>query len=104
MNNLITIPFHQQTLVAIEYDNKPYVAMRPIVENMGLSWATQRVKINEKFGSVVSIIDTTGFDGKRYEMVCLPLIKLAAFLYSINPAKVKPELRDLVIAYQEECD
>ncbi len=24
-------------------------------------------------GSVVSIIDTTGSDGKQYEMLCLPL-------------------------------
>lgn len=104
MNNLITIPFHQQTIVAIEHDGKPYIAMKPIVENMGLAWQVQHRKITEKFGSAVTIMVTTGTDGKRYEMVCLPLTKLAAFLYTINPAKVKPELRELVIAYQEECD
>lgn len=104
MNNLVIIPFHQQTIVAIEHDGKPYVAMKPIVENMGLIWGAQNIKINEKFGSTVSIIDTVAEDGKRREMVCLPLTKLAGFLYSINPRKVKPELRELVIAYQEECD
>ncbi|MBC3917317.1 phage antirepressor N-terminal domain-containing protein [Undibacterium sp. CY18W] len=78
--------------------------MRPIVENMGLLWASQYVKLNEKFNSVVSIIETTSSDGKNYEMTCLPLCKLPAWLYSINPNKVKTELRDKITRYQNECD
>lgn len=104
MNNVITIPFHHQTITAIEQDNNQYVAMRPIVENLGLAWAAQFVKIKEKFGSCVSIIETTGSDGKQYEMTCLPVSKIAAFLYSINPNKVDPQYKDLIITYQEECD
>ena len=37
-------------------------------------------------------------------MVCLPLRKLLAWLTTISPNKVKPELRDTVIMYQNECD
>lgn len=37
-------------------------------------------------------------------MVCLSLRKLPAWLYSINPDKVKPELHDKIIQYQNECD
>ena len=37
-------------------------------------------------------------------MLCLMLRKLPAWLYSVNANKVKPELRDTVIKYQEECD
>lgn len=37
-------------------------------------------------------------------MVCLPLRKLPAWLYSISANKVAPELRDKVIQYQENCD
>lgn len=104
MGQLLTIPFHNQNLIAVEHGGKPYIAMRPIVENLGLAWGAQQQKITERFNSVVSMIDTTGADGKRYQMLCLPLSKIAAFLYSINPSKVKPELRETVIAYQEECD
>lgn len=37
-------------------------------------------------------------------MTCLPLRKLPAWLYSISPNKVKHELREKIIRYQEECD
>ena len=37
-------------------------------------------------------------------MLCLALRKLAGWLQTISPNKVKPEIRDKVIQYQEECD
>jgi hypothetical protein len=103
MSHITQIPFHRQTLVAVEHDGQPYVAMRPIVENLGLDWKSQYVKLTEKFGKGVVIITTPSAGGSQ-ETLCLPLTKLAGFLYSINPSKVKPELRELVIAYQDECD
>lgn len=101
---LMPVPFHDDTVVLLGRDNEPYVAMRPIVENMGLAWNSQWVKLRDRFGSVVMEIITTGVDGKQYEMTCLPLRKLAGWLYTINPKKVAPELRDKIIQYQEESD
>ncbi|MFZ6732436.1 phage antirepressor N-terminal domain-containing protein [Undibacterium sp. Ji42W] len=101
---IIPVPFYEDTLLMIGKDNEPMVAMKPIVENMGLDWGAQQIKLSEKFGSVSAIIPSTGGDGKTYNMICLPLRKLPAWLYSINPSKVKPELREKVIRYQEECD
>lgn len=37
-------------------------------------------------------------------MSCLALRKLAGWLHTINVGKVRPELRDKVARYQEECD
>ncbi|WP_428454186.1 phage antirepressor N-terminal domain-containing protein [Photobacterium kasasachensis] len=37
-------------------------------------------------------------------MICLPLRKLFGWLQTISPNKVKPEIRNLVIQYQNECD
>lgn len=101
---LMPVPFGGETVVLVYQDNEPYVAMRPMVENMGLAWKPQFLKISEKFSSVVTEMVTTGADGKQYVMTCLPLRKLAAWLYSISPNKVKPELRDKIIQYQDECD
>ena len=101
---IIPVPFYEDMLVLVGEDNVPMVAMKPIVENMGLSWQGQHAKLNEKFNSVIKIILTTGSDGKNYEMTCLPLRKLPAWLYSINPNKVAPELRDKITRYQNECD
>lgn len=101
---LIPVPFYGDTVVLVGHDNEPYVAMRPIVINMGLDWNGQRIKLLEKFGSTVEEISTVAEDGKLRGMVCLPLKKLPAWLYSISPNKVKPELRDKIVRYQNECD
>lgn len=103
-DRLFPVPFHGDTVVLVEHDGQPFVAMKPIVENMGLNWASQFTKISEKFGSVIAIIATTGADGKQYEMICLPLRKLPAWMYSINLSKIKPDLREKIGNYQGECD
>lgn len=101
---LMPVAFHGDTVVLVGKDGQPYVAMKPVVGNMGLDWKSQHAKLGEKFGSVMAEITTTGVDGKQYGMTCLPLRKLAAWLYSISPNKVAPELRDKIVQYQEECD
>ena len=92
MNTLaqINAPFNGAELLIVEYNKQPYTAMRPIVENMGLDWKTQLIKIKQRFSSVVGEITTTGKDGKQYRMLCLPLKKLFGWLMTISPNKVKP--------------
>lgn len=101
---LMAVPFHGENVVLVGQNNEPYVAMRPIVVNLGLAWQAQHAKLNEKFGSTITIIVTVAEDGNPREMACLPLRKLPAWLYSIHPNKVAPKLREKVIRYQEECD
>lgn len=102
--HLMPVPFYEDTVVLVGKDDEPLVSMKPIVINMGLDWKSQHAKVTDRFSSVMVEITTTGGDGKQYAMTCLPLRKLPAWLYSISPNKVKPELRDKVIRYQEECD
>jgi chaperonin cofactor prefoldin len=99
-----TVFFHNANLSIVEHNGQPYVPMRPVVEGMGLAWQAQFDKLKQRFGSVIMEIMTTGKDGKQYQMLCLPLKKLFGWLMTISPNKVKPELRDTVIKYQEECD
>ncbi|KNZ82534.1 antirepressor [Providencia stuartii] len=103
MTNTITVPFYDNELYVVEYNNEPYVPMKPIVEGMGLDWKSQFSKIKSRFskGMVEITIPTKG--GEQ-SMLCLALRKLAGWLHTINPNKVKPEIRDKVIQYQEECD
>lgn len=101
---LMPVPFYEDTLVIVRKNAEPFVAMKSIVEGMGLAWQVQHRKIAEKFDSTVSEIDTVAEDGKLRGMTCLPLRKLPAWLYSISPNKVAPELRHKIIRYQEECD
>lgn len=99
------IPFRSAKLLLVDQAGEPFVPMKPVVEGMGLDWGTQFRKLQAgRFNSVIVMMTTTGTDGKRYEMSCLPLRKLAGWLMSIHASKVRPELRDGVIAYQNECD
>lgn len=101
---LIPVPFYDDTLLLGGRGNEPFVAMKPVVENMGLAWQAQRRKLVETFASVITIMVSTGSDGKQYSMTCLPLRKFPAWLYSISPNKVNPALRDKIVRYQSECD
>lgn len=100
----MTVPFHNAELYLVEFNGQPYTPMKPIVDGMGLDWKSQFVKLKERFNSTMVEITTVANDGKSRLMICLPVRKLAAWLYSIHANKVKPELRDTVIKYQEECD
>lgn len=100
----ITVPFHNTELYLVEHDGQPYTPMKPIVDGMGLDWKSQFVKLKERFSSTMVEITTVANDGKSRLMICLPVRKLAAWLYSIHANKVKPELRETVIMYQNECD
>ena len=99
----IAVPFHNSELYIVEYNGQPYTPMKPIVEGMGLDWKSQFAKLKQRFakGMVEITIPT---NGGLQTMICLPIRKLPAWLYSIHANKVKPEFRDTVIMYQEECD
>ncbi|SPZ24094.1 Phage anti-repressor protein [Providencia rettgeri] len=100
----INVPFHGNNLYVVNYNGEPYVPMKPVVDGMGLAWQSQLEKIKLKFKSTVTEIVIVAADGKERSMVCLAFRKFAAWLNSIMPNKVKPEIRNRVIQYQEECD
>ncbi len=104
MNTLIRIPFHNKPLCLIDADGKPYVAMRPIVDGMGLNWKGQERRLKARFTSTVCILPTVALDGKQREMLCLPLDKLTTWLLTINPRKVNPAIRANVERYQAESE
>ena len=98
------ISFHGSELITLKVDDVIYTAVRPIVEALGLSWGSQQRKLeNSKEKFSCTHMKTTGNDGKTYEMLCMPLKKLNGWLFSINPEKVRADLREKVIQYQEEC-
>lgn len=105
MCELSPVTFHGDTIFCIDYQSQPFTPMRPIVENMGLGWASQSQKLNaNKERWTVTNIVTVAQDGNEREMLCLPVRKLPAWLNSINPKKVAPQLRPKIELYQAESD
>ena len=57
----LSVDFHQDKLTLVEYNGQPYVAMKPLVENMGLDWRSQQRKLTAKrWGMVKMTIPTNG--------------------------------------------
>lgn len=97
------VEFHGDTLTTISNNGIEYIAMKPVIEAIGLDWKSQHRKLmsqKEKYGCGHMTIPSRG---GLQEMLCMPLRKLNGWLFSINPAKVKDSIRDKLIAYQEEC-
>lgn len=97
-----TVYFNGNSLITVQKAGKSYVAMKPIVEGMGLQWARQSQKIQDtkRYTHMYIPLQTAG--GSQ-EMLCLPLNKLNGWLFSVNPDKVKPEVKNAVTQYQDEC-
>lgn len=101
---LSPVQFHGSTIFVVTHKGEPYAPIKPIVEDMGLAWQTQQRKLTankERWG--ITIMVTPSASGNQ-DTLCMPVRKLPAFFASINPNKVRPELRDRIRLYQDECD
>lgn len=104
MNHTISVAFYGNPLTLIDFMDEPYVAMKPIVEGMGLTWQSQHEKLKQRFSSTITEIVTVAEDGKSRIMICLPLKKLFGWLMTISPNRVSPLIKESIVRYQEECD
>lgn len=95
--------FHGDRIITFEYDGMPFVAMRPIVESLGLSWKVQHDKLlgqRQKYSCIPLMVDA---GGQRRNMTVVPVAKLPLWLASVNPNKIKdPERRAKIELYQVE--
>lgn len=102
--NTSYVPFNGQQILTAVAAGVTYVAMRQIVENIGIDWTGQSVKLRkmkDKFNC--RDISMVAADGKLRKLLCIQLKKLNGWLFSINPEKVRADIRDKLIQYQEEC-
>ncbi|NHB94689.1 phage antirepressor N-terminal domain-containing protein [Photorhabdus cinerea] len=103
IDNTINVPFHGNDLYVVNHNGEPYVPMKPIVDGMELTWQPQLEKLKTRFSKgITEIVIPT--KGGLQSMTCLALRKLAGWLSTISPNKVKASIREKVIQYQEECD
>lgn len=109
----VTIPFYEDNLIVqLGEDGEVYVALRPIVQALGLSWGSQlnRIKrdavLSKKMRTLsVFVTNTQGdVEGQNREVVCLPKQYISGFLFGISAGRIKEsQLRAKVIQFQEEA-
>ena len=104
-NQVQTVQFHGQTIPVFSHNNQYYVAMKPICDNIGLDWESQRKKIqrNQILNSNTVMMTVVAKDGKQRETNCLKLSLLNGWLFGVDTTRVKPEIRPRLLQYQREC-
>lgn len=89
----------------VEKDGQPYVAMKALVEGMGLDWGSQHKKLAadaSRWG--ISVMEIPSDEGAQ-EAVCMPPRKLPGWLMTLRPSRVAhKKSAALIRLYQEECD
>ena len=98
------VKFNNQQVPVFIQGDKPYVLMKPICENIGLDWNSQKKRINRN--AVLSkgkVMMTSPSNGGDQEYIALPLGMLNGWLMGVDANKVKPEIKDTLIKYQLEC-
>lgn len=103
--SIISVQFNNQTLLATLVNDVPHVALKPICENLGIDWDSQRKRIERHpvLNSTTVMITAVAQDGKLREMLMMPIKFLNGWLFGIDASRVKTEAKETVIKYQREC-
>ena len=107
---LARVPFRGGFILAaagpVDQEGARPVPLRPFCEALRLDPDTQARKLKGKPWAcpVIMTVQVPG-DVQAREMLCIPLRALPMWLATIHPAKVAPEARPMLEAYQAEaCD
>ena len=100
-----SIDFYGDELVAVQTDDGGiWIPVRRMCEVIGIAFRAQlaRIERDPVMREELRSVSVTITDGRTFEMACLPLKYVRAWLFGINASRVKPELQDKLIRYQRE--
>lgn len=100
---LISVPFHGDTITCIETPDGVFVPLKPCCEQMKLDFSAQYRRMNrdlELWG--IAVMATPSALGGQ-EMACIPVNRIAAWLFSMDASRVKPEVQQKLRLYQREA-
>lgn len=94
-----------EIFAVIDENNQTLVPIRPICEAIGVSFQGQhnRLKEDPLLASTVNLRLMVGADGKKREMVCLPIKYVYGWIFRIDSRNVSEDARESVQKYQKEC-
>lgn len=99
-----TIALSKDTSLDVFLDNKErYLAIRQICTYLGIGSHAQykSIRANALLAPLCLMVKVKAADGKRRNMLCLPIDGVLMWLCTINPAKVKAESVEDVVAAQQ---
>lgn len=100
-----TVTFNNQELITFEQNGIQYTAMKPICENIGIDWRSQRQRIlRDDVLSQAVVMITTPSKGGLQEMLSLPIKMLNGWLFGVDSKRVKTDkAKEYLLKYKLEC-
>jgi hypothetical protein len=104
-NSIMTVEFQGAVLYGFRLGGNTFVALKPIVDALGLDWEGQRQRIHrDPILSEATFITKVPSAKGSQDTLCLVLDYLNGWLFKINSGRIKnEELREKVQAFQREC-
>lgn len=101
----ITVAKVNQVDITIIQNGEKRVAVRPICDALGIAFKPQylRLKDDPILSSTVTTMVTVGADGKKREMLTIPLRFVFGWIFRIDSRNVAEIAREAVERYQLEC-
>jgi hypothetical protein len=106
VSQIITVNFRGDELYGFENDDGTFIALKPIVESIGMDWSGQfqRVKRDPILSEGMCVIPIPFGRGGAQDATCLKLDLVNGWLFTIDSARIRDEsVREKVILYQREC-
>jgi len=102
-NQIITV--NEKEISIESHNNEKFVAIKPICEAIGVDYDNQIEKINndEILSQLTPLKGVVAADGKTRKMRVISLRYVFGWLFTINPNKVKPEIKQDIINYKKQC-
>jgi len=106
MGEIVTVNFRGDDLCGFKQDDGVFVALKPLVEGMGLNWSgqEQRVKRDPVLSEGICVIHIPFGRGGAQDALCIKLELVNGWLFGIDTHRIKDDaVRERVILYQREC-
>jgi len=106
MGEIVTVNFRGDDLYGFKQDDGTFLALKPMVEAMGLNWSgqEQRVKRDPVLSEGICVMHIPFGRGGAQDCVCIKLELVNGWLFGIDSSRIKDEeVRQKVITYQREC-
>lgn len=106
MNKILITSINGIDIYAVnDKDGNVFVPVKHICDAIGVAYQTQHLKLQEHeiLAPTITLRVMVAADGKKREMVCLPLEFVYGWIFTINTKNVSEKAHDSVLRYQLEC-
>jgi hypothetical protein len=104
-NRIMSVSFQGAELYGFKLGGNTFVALKPIVDALGIDWEGQRQRVQrDPILSEGTFITKVPSAKGPQDTLCLPLDYLNGWLFKINSGRIRdPSLREKVQTFQREC-